>query len=551
MKKYISFLTVILSISAFFIVTGGKIIDPTNLAWINSHDPFQHYLGWAFFRSEPWSLPLGLNPSYGLALSNSIVYSDSIPLFAIPFKVISPWLGETFQYFGIWLVFVFTAQGLTALKIINTKNKNLLLVLSSVSFFIFSPVMLFRLSGHLSLSAHFLILYALYLHLRFKDISRPNLHWLILLCIASLTHAYLFFMVSGLWVAFLAQHFLLRKKTLLLLKIIIVTLVAVAVCMWLAGYFTVSGASSSTGFGHYKMNLIASLNSLGWSYFWPKMEINPGEYEGFNFLGLGLIILVVANLLHPKNSYQILKEKIRYYPFLFSISILFFLFSLSHNISFSTYSFEINIPEKIKEIGNIAQSSGRFFWPVFYLILIANLYLIGKNFTQKTATVLIMLAATIQITDTSAGWLKLKKMYMATPSTVPVNILPDPLTHPFWADALQHYDGIKGKPTQNNAPDWPKFSYLAHQQKSSTDLVYLARIDTHKLEQEQVAPKQNNMIYIFDQYQPEIDDLMDEKTDLLLKIEGLLVLVPQGGKFFGSKYQQLEVSKAQLLEPTN
>ena len=76
-------------------VVGINVLIPSNIAWfaggVNS-DMLQHYLGWSFYRDSPWRLPLGLNPDYGLELSNSIVYTDSIPLLAIFFKLFNPLL---------------------------------------------------------------------------------------------------------------------------------------------------------------------------------------------------------------------------------------------------------------------------------------------------------------------------------------------------------------------------------------------------------------------------------------------------------------------------
>ena len=39
---------------------GFDILDPMNINWLMQHDDLaQHYLGWLFFRNEPWGFPLG------------------------------------------------------------------------------------------------------------------------------------------------------------------------------------------------------------------------------------------------------------------------------------------------------------------------------------------------------------------------------------------------------------------------------------------------------------------------------------------------------------
>src|SRR5262245_40322358 len=74
---------------AFSLVVGIGVIDPTNLAKVGKSDSVTHFLGWQFFRQSPWTVPLGASPDYGLELSNSVVYSDSIPLLALAAKPFS------------------------------------------------------------------------------------------------------------------------------------------------------------------------------------------------------------------------------------------------------------------------------------------------------------------------------------------------------------------------------------------------------------------------------------------------------------------------------
>ena len=98
-KHYlVSLLPILLGTLAFLLVIGPRVLDPTNIAWLGEGDAATHYMGWAFFRSSPWTFPLGMNPSYGLELGNGIIFSDSNPLLAFVFKPFNAWLPETFQY---------------------------------------------------------------------------------------------------------------------------------------------------------------------------------------------------------------------------------------------------------------------------------------------------------------------------------------------------------------------------------------------------------------------------------------------------------------------
>lgn len=101
----------------FTLLFDPSIINPVHAGWLASGDPAQSYLGWLFFRQEPWSLPLGLTHTLGMEQASSIVYSDSIPLLAIFFKLWRAWLPSTFQYDGMWLCACYALQGYFAYRL--------------------------------------------------------------------------------------------------------------------------------------------------------------------------------------------------------------------------------------------------------------------------------------------------------------------------------------------------------------------------------------------------------------------------------------------------
>ena len=165
-KSTSAWIPVLFGVCAFFIICGPRFLDPTNVAWLVGGDPLQHYLGWAFFRNSPWTWPVGLSPQYGLDFSNSIVFTDSIPLLAIPFKALAPLLPETFQYLSIWVMLCFVLQAYFAFRLIGLISSNIAIQCMGSVLFLFSPPLIFRLSLHESLMGHFLLLASLYLNLK-------------------------------------------------------------------------------------------------------------------------------------------------------------------------------------------------------------------------------------------------------------------------------------------------------------------------------------------------------------------------------------------------
>jgi hypothetical protein len=63
-----------------------------------------NFLGWHFFRTEAWHFPLGVIKKYHYPSGTDVVFTGSIPLLAISFKLFNDFLPKTFQYIGLWLL---------------------------------------------------------------------------------------------------------------------------------------------------------------------------------------------------------------------------------------------------------------------------------------------------------------------------------------------------------------------------------------------------------------------------------------------------------------
>ena len=75
------------SVFVFIYLLGFDFIKINNQDWFNSGDLSVYQLGWKYFKEDIWRFPFGLNPNYGMYLNGSIIFSDSIPLLAIFFKI--------------------------------------------------------------------------------------------------------------------------------------------------------------------------------------------------------------------------------------------------------------------------------------------------------------------------------------------------------------------------------------------------------------------------------------------------------------------------------
>ena len=339
----------------FVLIYGVSVLDVTNIDWLTHSkdneglwDLTQHYLGWVFYRNSHWHFPLGL--ADGL-YSNpvSIVYTDSIPLFAFLCKILSPILPETFQYFGIFgFITYFLTGGFGALIIAKFTNNPIFTGLSAIILAI-SPVLTKRMFYHTALSAHFLILIAfalwIYRDSNFLSIDSKNkLHlkksyigfWCLLTVCSALVNAYYTPMIVGILLLSCLQDLISRGKNntpiISHVSTVFASILTTAITAFSFGYFYGDVAPSTGGLTNLSFNLNQLINpnnylcqienynynlaSQSYSKVLPGLNVVSGwQEEGFSYLGLGiiaalivLIIFLIIKSFSPETSYFLCKR---------------------------------------------------------------------------------------------------------------------------------------------------------------------------------------------------------------------------------------------------
>jgi len=526
------FISICIGLLVFLTVIGPYALQPTNIAWLSHGDPATHYLGWEFFRNTGWSFPLGLNPSYGLEISNAILYSDSIPILAFVFKPFSFLLTAPFQYFGLWLLLCFVFQAWFSYQLISLLTKNRMLCALGACLFCLSPPMLWRMHEHLSLAGHFLILAALYLALAPAQ-KCPRWYWILLLVVSALIHAYLLAMVGLIWLADLLGR--LFNKTLSgkgALTECLIGLLAVFIACWQAGYFSVGAGVSSGGFGSLRLNLASLINPMGWSFVLPDIPVGKGDYEGFNYLGLGAMVLLIAalpSLLSLKTGmlYQIQKR-----PFLLLAMMGLLLFSVSNRVGIASFNYEFALPTPLLDLANIFRASGRMFWPIYYLVLLVIIFLVVRGYSKKVATMMLGLALLIQVIDTSKGWSVICASYMNNPSSTWNN----GMTDSFWNRAGLKYKKVRWIMPGNRSENWQAIASYAATHGMATDAVYLARTNTIALSDAQKKAREtllsgnyeaDSLYFLDESILPQAAVHFDPQRDLFAKIDGFYIIAPR------------------------
>ena len=407
-KIYIFF--ILISLTLAIILFGLENFRFTNFSWISYYDMLAHQVAWKFFYNDVWHFPLGKNPNYGIDIGSSIVFTEAVPLLSIIIKVFKNFLPDNFQFFSFWIFLCFFFQLLFSYLIIfhYTQNKKY----STISSFIFllSPVLLYRIPIHIALVGQWIILVSFFVETIKKEKIRFY-YWISILAISSLIHFYFTLMLSLIYIIFVFDKFLTNKKFLKSFKEIFIPFSFLLFVMYLSGYFEIPLTDSlGYGYGYYKANVLSFFNpattmgsNFSWSNFLPDIPTSGGEYEGFSYLGLGGIILLILLFFFFVKREPLLNFK-RNRPY-YLLVVIFFIIAISNTINFGNFVLlDISLPNFLYAPLSILRVSGRFVWPIYYLIFIAGLVLIYKKIEIKKNAILILITILfIQIIDISSG----------------------------------------------------------------------------------------------------------------------------------------------------
>jgi len=437
-------------------------------------DPAQHWLGWQFFRNSPllqW--PIGANPDFGMEIGSSIVFTDSLPLLAFIFKPLNALLPDKFQYTGLWILICFCLQSFFAWKLLATFTRDKWLPLIGSIFFTVAPVYLWRLHGHYALFGQWVLLAGFYFYFA-KNFS--IFLWMALLAAVALIHAYLLAMVLAIYVADLIQRCWLKQTGIVkTLSYFFAAIIFIAIMMWTAGYFMLGGGVGTGGFGIYRMNLLSLIDPDDiWSKLLPDQKGGIGDYEGFNYLGLGILGLgLIAAYELVRNIKKSLKAKIS--PVLTPIIILcigFFLYAISNLVAFGPNEiFSYNLPPKTVLLTNTFRVSGRFFWPVYYVIYLAIFYVLFTRLKRSTAITLCLVTLLVQVIDTFGAWRTFRNKFSHSPMWL------SPMRSPVWVDIANQYRKIIFVLPHNSSVNWLPLSQFAVMHRMAINTGYFARVN--------------------------------------------------------------------------
>lgn len=368
---------------------------------------------------QPWTWPITMVK--GLTIQPvSIVFSDSIPWLSVLLKASG--LGPLFNPLGLFLMISYPLQAwgmVSLLRSLGVKDR-VVLALGGLLALLF-PTWIARQFGHIALSGHWLVLFALSLTV---SSARFGLTWkrvagfAALAALATGVHAYHLVPVGACFGAALLAELLQRRGDAWVRVSVaaVAVLASVAFSAFILGYGEGSHATGGAdALGFYSMNALAPFwpqasNLFGqrWNGGWFLGTLAPnGQYfEGFQFMGVGtlLLVLVMLGLMardlasgrRPENGFWT-----RWTPLILAMLTLT-VWAIGWNVYAGTI-LVAQVPKpsgKLAEIISVYRAHGRFFWAPGYLLMAIAITWVSRM-PRRVGLSVLAVALVVQAYDSS------------------------------------------------------------------------------------------------------------------------------------------------------
>ena len=383
--------------------------------------------GYWWFVQEGWRWPLFAlsNPDWPRGANAELF--DIVPVVAILGKLLHTGLALKVNPYPCWVTFclMMNAASLAAL-VRGLGQRSALGAVLAGAFGAMAPVVQHRF-GHLSLMAHWLpvLALALYCHAKPRRFDARATAGVVGLCLlASFVHLYLYVMTAAIAAAAVLQAMLDRRLSPVRGVFAVVLLVLAGIVpLWAFGLFEGWNLAGVSGdFSRYSMNLVSpfwpqSSGLFGWtgSYWLTRGSIGatPGQYEGFDYLGAGALLLILLAL--PAEACRLGAALSRHTALAIAFAVLT-AWALSNRIYFGPYLLVSYQPPQFlaDTVLSWFRSCGRFFWPVGWFLVGLGIARAPARFRPAPAVAIAALALLLQWTDV-APWRARFATLFATP----------------------------------------------------------------------------------------------------------------------------------------
>jgi len=384
---------------------GPRPLDIFDTSWL-WYDLAQVYMAWSQYTSDPaasWLVSARL--SYPLSMNFALF--DPFPILLLALGKFSNLVPDKTQYFGVYFICSLCLQGLFGYLLLK---QNILFSLKDRAyrepvcamgalFFVLCPFGFYRFQQHFVLSSQWIIVMSIWASLGTRDKSLRT--WLICNCLVILfvsgAHPYLTLMV--LISQFSILIFFSNDEGALDKGIRMAALSSVcAIGLYVFGFLSAAGVRVF-GYGYFSMNALAPFDSNGLGRLLPIDIPDPTggqSWEGFNYLGVGTLLLCVSLLKVWRTYLKSADVPVRAGLVIVGFS---YLLALSATITLGSLVIKLPVPGRFIDILSIFRATGRLFWVGGYWLIFLSIVLLIRWVGLKRGCFFLVPLLLLQLID--------------------------------------------------------------------------------------------------------------------------------------------------------
>jgi hypothetical protein len=407
--------TRIFLVLAFGVVFAAFSLDP---AYIVGHGPYwqaqlgdvaKGEIGWFYYARDAWRFPLFDIATYHYPEAGSIVLSDSLPLFALPAKILyrlTHGAGDLPPiYTGWWVALCLVLQAVFASRLLRALGVvDLATHLAGVAIFCYLPIVMLRF-GQAALMAQFVILFALEGYVRAKRDGLTRRQWVAACAlppVVLLVHPYLAAMCGILVAATILDQWRERRLSLRSVAFCFGSIATLALAIIALGGFFGATREDFGDYGLYSLNLLSPFvpfpQTLSGRLLGTRMPVIPGtnQWEGGAYLGAGVMLMCALALPALRDA----RANLRRHAVLLALIVATLVFAVSNWIGFGEHEVaHLPIPDALLHLLSQFRGSGRFVWIAVYALVAALVVAIVHRYGASRARIFIVAAALLEIAD--------------------------------------------------------------------------------------------------------------------------------------------------------
>ncbi|CAN5340074.1 hypothetical protein BH10PSE14_BH10PSE14_38500 [soil metagenome] len=395
-----------LALAIFLAWVNPAVLLPSNVGWVlRGSDWGQSSIGLnAYLRMSNW--PGSITPLLLAPNGTHLLLMDANPLAGLILAPFPRWLPTGLQVIGPWLLLCLMLHVGFAYALLRRHAPDFLSALLGTALLTLLPTLYNRV-GHATLCAHWLLLWALWV---FVDSRRARSfgHWAAVIVIAGLVHSYLLLMVGAIWASALlhqvvkASNSRERRDAALMVAGIGLLVGAIAMFNGVVG----SGLVSTDSYGNFTLSLDALWNPANPTYTAllpssPMPSDGSAAFEGFQYLGAGLLALIVTmlflNLRRARADAE--REMLSRLAWLAPALVVLALIAIGPVLRWGGIPFaRFDRPSQLAAMFDLVRASGRLFWPAAYTIVLITI--VGAyRLPRPAATAALGIALALQLVD--------------------------------------------------------------------------------------------------------------------------------------------------------